>query len=347
MITTYFRSSSLNDLLSCELKYFLNYVLGFKLPSNKAADIGSVSHKALEFIARKKLCFQNDADTFYDDDFDCDFIANEVNLDWAVNHAWDLYTRIKPIRDDFKPADLKTVTKNVMMVRDWQDGLFWPMNLNILGVEYFFDIPINEEWAFYEYNTRQGKVSGQLHLVGTCDLLVKSPNDDCLILQDYKTGARKCWRTGAVKDYDKMRKDPQLRLYHYALSKCFPNYDHALFTLFFTKEDDRSGVQNHGPYSVPFYKEDIPDTERAIRKYFEQCKQLRVPSNISKDRSKNWACNFCQYKKNDFPDTSVSYCNYMQRELVNIGIDKVLKIRYNKEVANTYSGGGKERVRGE
>jgi hypothetical protein len=321
-------------------------VLGFRLPSGKAADIGSVSHKALEFIARKKLCLQNNTDTFYDDDFELDFVADEVNLEWAVSHAWDLYTRIKPIRDDFKPADFKTITRNVEMVKNWENGLFWPMNLNLLGVEYFFDIPINEEWAYYEYDTRQGKISGQLHLVGTCDLLIDSGNK-CLVLQDYKTGARKCWRTGDVKDFDKMRKDPQLRLYHYALSKCFPQYDHALFTLFFTKTETREPIQNHGPYSVPFYNEDLPETEKAIRRYFERCKSLKPPGLIAYDPSKNWACNFCQYKKNTFPETNVSYCNHMQRELKNIGIDRVLESRYNKAVANTYSGGGKERVRGE
>ena len=34
----------------CEQQYFFDYVLGYKQPSNKKADKGTIVHKALEIL---------------------------------------------------------------------------------------------------------------------------------------------------------------------------------------------------------------------------------------------------------------------------------------------------------
>ena len=43
----------------CEQQYFLEYVLGYRSPSNKKADKGTIVHKVLEILAGIKLSQQN------------------------------------------------------------------------------------------------------------------------------------------------------------------------------------------------------------------------------------------------------------------------------------------------
>ena len=63
----------------CEQQYFFDYVLGYKGPSNKKADKGTIVHKALEILAFIKYTEQQGEDTFEDD------IIGEVNI-----HNYDL-----------------------------------------------------------------------------------------------------------------------------------------------------------------------------------------------------------------------------------------------------------------
>jgi hypothetical protein len=56
MIITFFRSSGLSEYLDmCEMKYFIIYVLGQPSPSSLKADMGSVTHLALEWLALLKM----------------------------------------------------------------------------------------------------------------------------------------------------------------------------------------------------------------------------------------------------------------------------------------------------
>lgn len=55
----YIRSSSLNTWESCQHQYYLEYVLGMKGDSNKAADKGTMVHKVMEILAICKKEFQD------------------------------------------------------------------------------------------------------------------------------------------------------------------------------------------------------------------------------------------------------------------------------------------------
>jgi hypothetical protein len=101
---------------------------------------------------------------------------------------------------------------------DW-GGMFNPLNMTIVQPEQYFDFTIDEPWARYAYTLPDGRrLEGQLALKGTVDLIAEE-NPETLHYTDWKTGMRKDWATGKPKDWKKLRDDPQLRLYHYALSR--------------------------------------------------------------------------------------------------------------------------------
>lgn len=60
----YLRSSSLNTWESCQHQYYIEYVLGWKGDSNKAADKGTIVHKVLEILAVLKKKFQDTKENY-------------------------------------------------------------------------------------------------------------------------------------------------------------------------------------------------------------------------------------------------------------------------------------------
>ena len=59
MLITYVRSSSYNNYDSCQMQYFITYVLGHQSDSGKKAELGTIVHKVMEVLAGLKK-FQQD-----------------------------------------------------------------------------------------------------------------------------------------------------------------------------------------------------------------------------------------------------------------------------------------------
>ena len=96
-------------------------------------------------------------------------------------------------------------------------------------------------------------------------IMVDSPDNTYLctrnFLPTHNTGRRLDWATGQEKTQEKLENDPQLRIYHYAVSHLYPEIDHIIFTIYF--------INDGGPFSICFDKSDIPRTEDMLRQKFE------------------------------------------------------------------------------
>ncbi|NDG33103.1 hypothetical protein EB118_23930, partial [bacterium] len=91
MIITYFRSSSYNSHNLCEQQYFFEYVLGWRGPSNKKADKGTIVHKVLEILAVIKQGLQ-DNKKIVDDDTIGKIDTHKYNLDHIIEQVYQYYT---------------------------------------------------------------------------------------------------------------------------------------------------------------------------------------------------------------------------------------------------------------
>lgn len=271
----------------CEQQYFFDYVLGYKSPSNKKADKGTIVHKVLEILAFIKFTDQNNQDSFVDD------ILGEINIS-----NYDLSKIIKDIYNyysslfthhEWSNKDEKDCTQWVYKALEYGGGLFDPRNRNILYPEQKFDILIDKPWSKYEYDN----IKGNLAIKGTIDLITKV-NDSTLEIIDWKTGRRLNWATGEEKTQAKLEKDPQLMIYFYAAQKLYPEIDHCIVTIFF--------INDGGPFSMTFDKKDLIKTEDLLRSKFEQIKKCRKPK-----LSRSWKCNkLCHYGKNTFENTRIT-----------------------------------------
>ena len=311
MICTYLRSSSYNGYQSCAHQYFMEYVLGLESQTNKRAVMGTMVHKALEILAVEKLARQKKEKT-YEDSVVGKRKLDSLTADELMVSSYNYYAG-KYDYHVWEKADLTECLRLMNLTLDYGDGMFDPRKKEILYPEYFFNIEFTENWAKYRYVLPDDSViEGHLSIKGTVDL-VTVVDKDTIEVTDWKTGQRKNWFTNKKKTYEDLCKDPQLRLYHMALSEAFPQYKTILLTVFFVKDG--------GPFSIPFTREDIPETKKLIRKRYLAIKSDNLPL-----LNKGYHCkSFCFFGKNNFPGENKTICESIHSDLKNEGMDKTME----------------------
>ena len=106
MIICYHRSSSLGTFEFCQMKYFFQYVLGFKDRTNKKALMGTIVHRALQVLGDKKLAQTKGEDKLVNDDIqdltfeECDDIDKivEICFNYYTDHEKEVSLTKKELR---------------------------------------------------------------------------------------------------------------------------------------------------------------------------------------------------------------------------------------------------------
>lgn len=324
MLITYVRSSSYNNYDYCQMQYFITYVLGHQSVSGKKAELGTIVHKVMECLAGLKKADQ-DANgrvkylKIKDDalkEVKCkrsDLMSEEL-IDQLLDASFKFYTGTSVHSWDM--SDKHMCHNLIWKTLKYNAGQFDPRQRNVIEPEPHFDIPIEEDWAKFEYKMPDGKIiQGQLAIKGTIDLVTKV-DDDTIEVIDWKTGRRLDWATGEEKTYEKLCSDPQLLLYNYAISKLFPEYKQAIMSIFFIKDG--------GPFSMCFDKSDQKNFLEMLRARFQEIQKNDAPRPISSDRS-NWKCTkLCHFCKNNWPGTDQNMCIYIESHLAKHGMEKTL-----------------------
>ncbi len=323
----YFRSSSFNQWDMCPHSYFIQYVLGRREPSGKKAILGSIVHKALECLARQKLAWQDGKPSFVDEETGKKFNAKKFTPEDGVKFSFDYYAK-RETHHKWTPADLRQCTGWTHDAMELNGGMWNPLNRTVVSPEQFFDFAIDEPWARYSFQLPDGKkLEGQLALKGTVDL-VTDAGDGVIEYLDWKTGRRLDWATGQEKTWAKLRDDPQLRIYHYALSRLYPAAKQILMTIVF--------VRDGGAFSLPFDRDDLAKTEAMLRGRFETIRDTVRPR-----LNKTWRCTkLCHFGKNDWEGGGKTICQHLADEVVTLGVDRVMKKYGDPAAVGSYGEGG-------
>ncbi len=279
----------------CEQQYFLEYVLGWRGPSGQKADKGTITHKVLEILAIIKKA-QQDKQNSVIDDVVGPIDINNYNLNTIIEKVYKYYSE-KATHHKWSAKDYKDCHSWVYKAIEFNNGMFDPRNRNILEPEQHFDFEIKKPWSKYSYKLDDGsKLDGYLALKGTIDLITKV-NDDTIEIIDWKTGRRLDWATGQEKTQEKLEKDPQLRIYHYAIKNLYPDIKHIIFSIYF--------INDGGPFTICFGDDDIASTEDMIRSKFD------IIKNTNKPRlNRSWMCSkLCHFGKTTFDNTVISPIN--------------------------------------
>ena len=228
----YFRSSSFNCHRFCPMQYYLEYTLGWRGPSNKKADKGTIVHKVLEICAVAKKALQDGKKIITDEHIGRVSTCNykPEYLDKITARVYEYYTsRIH--HHQWGEKDAKDCQKWVWKALEYNDGMFDPRNRDVVDAEPHFDFSIKQDWANYSYDIGDEKIEGCLSLKGTIDLVTRLDEDTIEVI-DWKTGRRLDWATGKEKTQASLFKDPQLRIYHYAVKQMYPDISSFIITIF-------------------------------------------------------------------------------------------------------------------
>ncbi len=249
-------------------------------------------HKVLEVLAVIKKGEQDGLKQVEDDHVGLINVGDPIDFDVLTEKVFGHYTA-QVSHHNWNEKDLKECQKLVNMAVSLNDGMFSPLRREIVAPEMHFDFKIEQDWAKYSYDMPDGvRLDGHLAMKGTVDLITKV-DDGLYEIVDWKTGKRLNWATGEEKTYDKLQEDPQLRMYHYAASKMFPEIDQIIITIFY--------IADGGPFSICYTKDDLPKTEEMLRKKFDTIKKVQVPK-----LTRSWKCTkLCPFGKSTFEGTHI------------------------------------------
>lgn len=315
MIVPFFRSSSLSQIKYCELSYFIVYNLGYQQDSQKKANLGTITHKVLEILAQCKKKTQDKMTprmSIVDEElgkiaftngtlFSPEFVEQMLLL--SFKH----YTESDSI-NSYDDKDLIFCRNMVESAISHNHGQFDPRNRNIIATEPRFDIDIDEDWALFEWEGKQHRLS----IKGTIDLVTRA-DDGVIEIIDWKTGQRKNWATGKIKTYEDLHDDIQLLLYHYAVKKLFPEYKQAILSIFFLRDG--------GPFSLCFDEADDEKFLKKLKENFDAIRQNIMPKPINDKRNDFRCTRLCTFYKNNWPGSNKRMCNYVEDHIKTYGID--------------------------
>lgn len=297
----------------------------------------------MECLAAAKKALQDGLDHFEDKEvtgvvyFKPDALFQDGMVEFLFEQSYKYYTeRSTHVYTEKDKAEIRKWTYKPLQLLN---GAFDPRNRNVIMPELHFDFTIDEPWAFYDYDLPTGeKLSGQLALKGTIDLITEvAPRVYESI--DWKTGQRIDWGSNKewpfnIKTFEKLMVDPQLRIYHYAIHRTFPELEQVIPTIYFindhgTKKQPVPG----GVYTMAYKQSDIPDTLEMLRKGFEKTKNVRRPS-----LNKSWKCkSFCHFGKTAHPSGEINprtglphtICSFVAKRVRDVGLEQVIKEEKN------------------
>lgn len=346
----------------CEMQYFFSYGLYYREPTKKRTEFGTVVHKVMECLAIMKKNFQETGIYFVEDEvvgkIECSpedwlrpkklsmlevasinkirgnpytyksmcrvnnghTVLGEALVKKLIDLAYNYYKTQH--HETWNNSDYDDVTNWVWMVLEYKDGIYDPRRLTIVQTEHDFLIPIEKEWAKFDTIDENGNpITKHLEIRGVIDLIVEEEPGTIEII-DWKSGARKDWGTGEIKDYEYLRQDLQLLTYYYAARKMYPD-KHVGITIFF--------IRDGGPFTFWHDEEALDIVEEKIKKRYEEITACQLP-NMCDPLQKDDKCRkFCSFYKEKSPDGKLkNLCQFMHEQIKVIGMDEVIT-KYKKE----------------
>lgn len=282
IIPNKFSPSSIVTLSQCELKWFIQYILGYRGKSGKAMARGIACHAVMEAVAKSKLLRQTGKSWTKDEVFGR--IYQKYNIGKLNRAAYDhVVEKHNHLRWD--DTDLKYIIKGSRLALEHPLS---PENHNeIVDTEQYFMVPMSEEWAQIPRIEDGEIVNKPVNINGIIDLIFRD-DDGCLNCLDYKFGERvHDWAKNEKKTEENIHQDIQLCLYYWAIKQKYPNekikvvlwYPRA--NTIFRPEFDQSNID----YGFNVLKESI-----------ERLRNITRPSP-----NYTWACDrMCDFRKHNF-----------------------------------------------
>jgi len=282
-------ASSVSSFYGCQMKWFLEYILGYRTESGRAAAIGTMAHYVMEGVAKSKKLRQDNKKWRKDPIFGR--IKQSYDLDEWADAIFDHNTKVEN-HIEWSIKDRKLLKKYINTAKNHR--LFPENHKEIIETEQRFSLPINKPWA--KYLNEQGKLE-PIKINGFIDLIYRDSKDN-LHYVDYKFGGKRGdiptdFHTGKDKTFSTMKQDIQLCLYYWAIRQLFPNMQ-PITNIWYV---------NYNVVLTDAFEDEIYKfTMDYVKKTLDQIKDMDSPTFLY-NGGPLWKCNYlCSFSKQTFSD---------------------------------------------
>lgn len=234
----------------------------------------------------------------------------EPVVESLIKKCYDYY--VERSQNEWNHLSYRDVQNWTWMAMEFNNNAYDPRLLDILAPEGQFDFELPYDWASYQHYLGGEKMTGQLGLKGTIDLVTRLDSESLEIV-DWKTGARKDWGKDVRKDQAYLENDVQLKFYYYAARKLYPEYNNIIITINF--------IRDGGPYTVCFDDTILPEVEQMIREKYDRIRSTELPVLRDPDY-RDYQCNrLCGFYKKKVD--GVPFCKHVHETIKDCGIEYV------------------------
>lgn len=162
----------------CPQAYFINQNLKWILPAGKSADRGTCVHRVLEILAEQKLARQKSEKYFATEETGEIGACETIPIVELARDVYDYFIVNKAPHHDWEESDFNECMKYINTALSHGNGMFNPLNREIISSEKYVRITPEEDWAYLPNG-------GKLAMTGFIDL-VMAAGDDAIEILDWK-----------------------------------------------------------------------------------------------------------------------------------------------------------------
>lgn len=288
--------SSYSQYDDCKMKYFISNVLKIREPAGDAALKGTMVHYFFEILGKIKKANQEGLTEIEIPNFKT--YQTNIPTDAEIPSLFDeIFTHFCNTQKLDKKYH-KECYDHVLAVIGSEEDV---RNLWVVDTEKRFSIELPFDWAKYDIATEEGRDTGYIAVNGIIDLVVKKPDGSMQVI-DWKSGRRKDWITGKLKDEEYLKNDIQLKIYDAAIRLLYPEIPDIRICIFFTKDG--------GPFYPILDKNSADDTWKKIKNRVTEIRGNELPV-----QNRTFRCKFCYYSKIKFNDAPKEYRRFQLDEI--------------------------------
>lgn len=277
-----FSASSITTLQGCEMKWFLNYILGYYEPNGNAATLGTAAHDVMEAVAWTKLLRQTGEKEREHKTFGV--LKQTYDLEELTRISFEYHKNDNP-HLKWTEKDYKKVKANVDKAASHR--LFPENHYEVVYPEKYFRIEVPYDWATYVEDVDGKLTEKRLKITGKIDIVYRNKKGQLYYL-DYKFGQKGPydWNKWKNKTFDGMKEDIQLCLYYWAAKQLYEKESPVTQIWYVNTNDIWTDV---------FEAEQQQYALDVIRKCMNDVKAMQLPKTVYSK-----SCTFCPYKKKTF-----------------------------------------------